>query len=683
MTAPRPFKMTISLDVLHHLGIGLYSNIPAVLSELVANAWDADATNVDISVDTEAPQITIRDDGHGMSPEDINAKFLMVGYRRRAHNATTPNGRKAMGRKGIGKLAAFSIADTVEVHTSDGTLASAFRMDTDAIKTAASAGTDYFPEPRVSELSASPSGTMIRLTNLRRRPAWAPPHLRRRLARRFSVIGPDREFEVTINGDPITIADRDYFSDMEFIWHFGKMAEDWDFSNAPSRDNAGIVPADVILESQNHEPPAHVTIRGFIGTVAKPGNLDDVNNAIVLSARGRLIHEDMLPEYRDARMYTEYVVGEVVADFLDDDDSDDIVTSGRQRVQQDNPRYRAVKTTVEKALAIVRDEWTGKRNARGTQRALNLPTVQDWYQRMGPDKQRTARRLFAKIEALRIDDDEAKYQLYRASIIAFEKLALKDMLSALDDWETHRDFQLLARLMSGVDEIEAASYHDIAEGRLKVIARLRNLLPDALEKALSQHLFNHLWLLHPSWERAASAARLEESVQTEFDKIDARLTDDEKRGRVDLRFQSVPGKHVIVELKRYTRRVSVTSLLAQLRKYRGALRKILKEKYPSDPQSIECIAVLGSAPTPVDDPDTNRRVLEAISARYVTYDELVMQAEASYRDYLAAKKRATDLEGLLRDLARDFGLNESIGVLSEDGSREVMGTDATAAETAR
>ena len=36
MSASRPFKMTISLDVLRHLGIGLYSNIPAVLSELVA-----------------------------------------------------------------------------------------------------------------------------------------------------------------------------------------------------------------------------------------------------------------------------------------------------------------------------------------------------------------------------------------------------------------------------------------------------------------------------------------------------------------------------------------------------------------------------------------------------------------------------------------------------------------------
>ena len=60
--------------------------------------------------------------------------------------------------------------------------------------------------------------------------------------------------------------------------------------------------------------------------------------------------------------------------------------------------------------------------------------------------------------------------------------------------ETHRDFELLARLMSGVDEIEATSYRDIVEGRLRVIQTLRGLLPHALEKALQEHLFDHLWL---------------------------------------------------------------------------------------------------------------------------------------------------------------------------------------------
>ncbi|WP_181440300.1 ATP-binding protein [Curtobacterium sp. MCLR17_042] len=59
--------MTISLNVLNHLGINLYSNVPAVLSEVVANAWDADATRVDI--DVAGGTVTITDDGHGMTRE--------------------------------------------------------------------------------------------------------------------------------------------------------------------------------------------------------------------------------------------------------------------------------------------------------------------------------------------------------------------------------------------------------------------------------------------------------------------------------------------------------------------------------------------------------------------------------------------------------------------------------------
>ena len=64
------FTMSLSLNVLNHLGINLYSNIPAVLSEIVANSWDADATEVKINVDND--KITIEDNGCGMSADDIN-----------------------------------------------------------------------------------------------------------------------------------------------------------------------------------------------------------------------------------------------------------------------------------------------------------------------------------------------------------------------------------------------------------------------------------------------------------------------------------------------------------------------------------------------------------------------------------------------------------------------------------
>ena len=49
------------------------SNVPAVLAELIANAWDADASRVDVSVkeEGEGKRIIIQDNGCGMNMMQI------------------------------------------------------------------------------------------------------------------------------------------------------------------------------------------------------------------------------------------------------------------------------------------------------------------------------------------------------------------------------------------------------------------------------------------------------------------------------------------------------------------------------------------------------------------------------------------------------------------------------------
>ena len=108
------YEMGISLRILDHLGLNLYSNTPAVISEAIANAWDADATRVEITLDHNANTITVADNGYGMELKDINNRYLLVGYSRREEQGPeTPKGRKPMGRKGIGKLSLFSIANKI------------------------------------------------------------------------------------------------------------------------------------------------------------------------------------------------------------------------------------------------------------------------------------------------------------------------------------------------------------------------------------------------------------------------------------------------------------------------------------------------------------------------------------------------------------------------------------------
>ena len=41
-------KMKFDISTIKHLGVNLYSTLPPILSELIANAWDADATEVTI-----------------------------------------------------------------------------------------------------------------------------------------------------------------------------------------------------------------------------------------------------------------------------------------------------------------------------------------------------------------------------------------------------------------------------------------------------------------------------------------------------------------------------------------------------------------------------------------------------------------------------------------------------------
>ncbi len=651
------YRMTLSLNVLNHLGIGLYSNVPAVVSELVANAWDADAATVHITLSDG--RIEVQDTGHGMTLQDINERFLKVGYQRRLASSKTSGGREAMGRKGIGKLSSFSIANIVEVHTVKDGEANALSMNRQKIEEEIKedASSEYHPEEIEADVGGLGKGTRLVLRQLDRSISRTPPFLRRRLARRFSIIGPAHGFEVFVDGTPISASDRDFYNKLEFLWHFGQLTDPEVAGTIKERhelDATVVVPTETSATEEPGQPPAEpqtYPISGWIGTVDRPDSLDDVNNSIILLARGKLVHENILPEFKEAGMYAQYVVGEVNADFLDEGPRD-IVTSNRQSVKEDDPRYRAVNDFVRKALKTIKNQWTDLRKREATTRALTYPSVQRWYDRLGTDSRKTAERLFGRIESLTLPDNQTRLELYRATILAFEKLALQDMLSALDGIETQRDFETLSRLIVGVEEIEAVHYHEVARGRLKVIEQLKDLAPTALERVLQQLLFEELWLLHPSWERAAANARIEERVTTEFEAVSVKLSEEERKGRIDIRYKTAAGRHVIVELKKYGRTVTAPNLIEQLRKYKTALEKCLSQRFPDESRDIEMIAILGSPP-PGDDGE-NRRMLAAVNARYITYDQLVRDAERSYAEYLRRDEEVSKLVEIIKGLDEDF-----------------------------
>ncbi len=117
----KPFKLEFSNRVIEHLGIKLYQNKPTnVVAEFLSNCWDADAraVHIDLAVCGVSghPMIVITDNGRGMTRDELTDEFLVIGRNRRSSpGEKSPNGRQLMGRKGIGKLAGFGIAGTVEI----------------------------------------------------------------------------------------------------------------------------------------------------------------------------------------------------------------------------------------------------------------------------------------------------------------------------------------------------------------------------------------------------------------------------------------------------------------------------------------------------------------------------------------------------------------------------------------
>lgn len=640
-----PYRMSISLNVLNHLGIGLYSNIPAVLSEIVANSWDADATRVDINIDIAGDRITIVDNGNGMTKFDINNKYLTVGYRKRiSEPGKTKKGREPMGRKGIGKLSVFSIADVVEVYSVKNGERNGLIMSGTEIQQLMQDGVahEYKPTPVDGDSIDIQQGTKIVLRNIKKGMSTTETFLRRRLARRFSVIGPEHDFAVFINSSEITPRDREFFDSIEFVWYFGEESNFIVNRCQKLRDSA-------LIENKVDEQLGY-TVRGWIGTVDEQKNIDDQHNTIVVFAHGKLIQEDMLKDFKEGGIYSKYVIGEIDADFMDLDDKEDIVTSDRQRVKEDDERYIKLKQFVQSVLKKIQSQWTNLRNKVGTERALAQPLIRDWYSQLQGDNRKYAEKLFGKIESLKLPDKLAKRELYKASLLAFEKLALRNALSVLDTLETEKDFELVSSLFRDIDELESAHYYQIVKGRIEVVRQFANILPTAKERVLQDHIFNHLWLLDPSWERASSNLRIEESVTTEFNHVNAKLTDEEKSGRIDIRYKTAAGKHIIIELKKYGRRVTVTELVDQVRKYRNALEKCLKDKFQDESRVIECICIIGSPPDPQENEQENINILRSINARYLTYDTLIQQTLKSYEEYLQRERSMSKIVDMIEKL---------------------------------
>lgn len=653
-----PYKMTMSLNVLNHLGIKLYSNVPSVISEVVANAWDADAELVEININDK--DITIQDNGCGMSADEINSKYLYVGYNRRENPKeaiTLKHKRPVMGRKGIGKLSLFSIAKIIEVQTMkngnrNGLILSSEEIEKKIKETNEgdlTKSATYLPEPIAEEnLTIDRDGTLIILKDLKKNISQTPNALKKRIARRFSVIGEKFKFKVKLNSEDIKTTDRDYFHKIQYFWYFDDNGKD--FLKMCKKDKLKFKEKrDGKLDGGKYN------IGGWIGTVTLPSDLKDEDenlNKILICVRGKLAQEDILEDFPEGGVYSKYLIGELYADFLDLDELEDMATSSRQEMIKDDPRYIALKKWLYLELKNIQNKWTGLRNEEGLDEALKIDPIKEWYSTLPSKTQSKAKIFFGKINQYPVENEKNKKFLFSQAVLAFEVLRYKENLDAIESLDI-KDIEAFGKLFSDLDDIEATFYHQMIKGRLEIIDKLKDITADnELEKIVQKYLFDHLWLLDSSWDRATATPSMEESVSKAFKEISGKSSEDEKKGRIDIRYKNSANKHIIIELKRADRIVKTTELIEQINKYREALIEALQlANKPNEP--IEVICVLGKKPNGWENPrveSEDKTILNAKGTRVVYYKALLENAYENYNKFIEKRTDAGKLLKLIKEI---------------------------------
>ena len=354
LTEPSPIDslpFRVDPHMLEDLGLNLYTNLPRVLVEFIANAYDADARSAEVSIDfdtiraqrgemrkawrieleqpdgdhtavapledralPETTAISIQDDGHGMTVEDLRDKFLVAGRRRRIEEQSqrTHEQRVLMGRKGVGKLAGFGVARTIEVvsKVAGEERAHRIRLDFDRIMKLDNTSKVEVPAFELSgDGGLGEQGTRVTLSKLVHESVTSREQtVRQSIGDHFVLIHQD-DFAIRLNGTPADPTPR-------------KIAFAWP---EPSR------PVEELVE--HHIPPEDsgqpVDFSYRLRFVEDRSSLLGSERGVRVYAHKRLAAAPSLL-HADTNMHgfrmTDYLDGVVHADFIDSLDRDYIAT---------------------------------------------------------------------------------------------------------------------------------------------------------------------------------------------------------------------------------------------------------------------------------------------------------------------------------------------------------------------
>jgi len=567
----REYTMKVAGQLFRHLGLQMYSGAVPAIAELISNAYDAMARNVWIKIPVgrslqKNDEIAVTDDGHGMTYDECNRDYLYVGRNRRGGQSgrTEPyndlKSRRVQGRKGIGKLAAFGIADRIGVRTVKNRELAHFALDyselTRSTEFADSAG--YKPKTLQEDGQATDEtpGTAITLSRLKITRRIDANEFKRSIARRLLVL--DDSFRVHINGSLIS---RD---EVPFQFRVPENAGSWATYRLPDGNS----------------------LKWWAG-FCKNTIPDEEMRGFVVYVRGKLAQAPWFFDLSGGvwgQHGMQYLTGEIQADYLDG--HKDLIATDRGAVRWEDPMAASLKTWGQSKVRHLLEKWTIQRKqAKVTD--PRIITYIERAQRLPPRDRKIFEQVVDRICSIPQlgRDKEGKEitdELVEFAYNALTNLSFLEAIRRLNTAPTD-DINKFSEIVSEWDIIEAINTAHLVKGRVEIITRFKTMIDaKAKEKPdMQDYLKKYPWLIDPKWTMLTHENSLDRILVDQFG--DATPTKEaEGRKRPDYfclgdRYRTA---HV-VEVKRPGNRVGRREL-DQLRDYVYFLRNRLNESATAD-----------------------------------------------------------------------------------------------------
>lgn len=675
MSETRTFHLSVLGRTLEHLGVQMYKRRDMAIAELVANCWDAGANNAWITLpaspyDPENGVFIIEDDGEGMTDDSVQADYLVVGRNRRAEQkfggVSLGASRTVMGRKGIGKLAGFGIANKIEVTTWRNGKSTSFVLDMTKLKLEdhemKEVDIDGLVGEVPSDVKSAEHGTRIVLRGLKQKSPVESDRLEESIARRFSrtVQG---LMNIYIDGSPV-----------------GAPNIDWAYQVPPIGEpdgEADLGDGRIVRYRYGFakSPIQSKELRGFtILTNGKTAQAPPYFFEVEATATGQ--HG------------TKYLSGTIEADFLDQgvDDDSDLISTDRQEIDWESGDTSDLlewgARLTRRALEVFRDY----RKDETKRRVLEDEGIKARVMALDGTSRKRAEKILGSIGFIEADD-EREIELASSLLSAFEYQQFHDVIDQIElVQDLPQQLELLLLSIESWKALESRAILEVIRGRISIIDKLYSMVandapetaPSAGEDNLHDLIAEFPWMLDPEWQILYEEKSIGRQLR-EWDENEAAgdLSVEERRQRYDFLALGDANQLIVIEIKRSAYAPTLDDI-QRLIKYKANLeraedRKIIPMLISSDnfSERIETI----------DEQPILRRSWAGVLARTRAYYEhfrAILEGDIENPLFAAKESELTAIrrvisEGAYRGERRSHGLGQQDdirAILDNEGKHE-------------